>query len=313
MNNTTNELNELYNAGVSEALAKRAHEANSYSDYKEGSATAEYQQCVDNAKKIADHQKNNVDSMHHEKIESLLIKYASRLAKNMNDRFSIDARVPSILITGGSNFPVRKKEKQNDARDKNMKEWQEINDLLDKIRSVGKGGISSDDPEAIKKLEMKLANLEKSQKVMKEVNAYYRKNKTLDGCPSLSNDSVNELKKEMDSTWHTSPKPFETFMLSNNNAEIKRIKSRIEALKNKSEQHFEGWEFDGGKVEVNEETNRLCIYFDGKPDEAVRTKLKSNGFRWAPSVGAWQRQYTQNAIYSIKRIPEVMEMVQNEI
>ena len=26
--------------------------------------------------------------------------------------------------------------------------------------------------------------------------------------------------------------------------------------------------------------------------------LKSNGFRWAPSVGAWQRQLNDNAIYA---------------
>ena len=34
----------------------------------------------------------------------------------------VDARVPSILIAGGSNFPTRKKEKQNAARDSNYQE-----------------------------------------------------------------------------------------------------------------------------------------------------------------------------------------------
>ena len=30
--------------------------------------------------------------------------------------------------------------------------------------------------------------------------------------------------------------------------------------------------------------------------------LKSNGFRWAPSVGAWQRQLTDNAIRAADRL-----------
>ena len=73
--------------------------------------------------------------------DSLLDTYARKLAANMNHGYEIDARVPSILIAGGSNFPVRKKEKQNAARDSNMQEWQYIQGLLDKIRSTGMGGI----------------------------------------------------------------------------------------------------------------------------------------------------------------------------
>ena len=33
-------------------------------------------------------------------------------------------------------------------------------------------------------------------------------------------------------------------------------------------------------------------------DEAARDELKANGFRWAPSVGAWQRQLNKNAYYA---------------
>ena len=43
--------------------------------------------------------------MYHEKIDSLLDTYARKLAANMNKGYEIDARVPSILIAGGSNFP----------------------------------------------------------------------------------------------------------------------------------------------------------------------------------------------------------------
>jgi hypothetical protein len=47
---------------------------------------------------------------------------------------------------------------------------------------------------------------------------------------------------------------------------------------------------------------RLQLLFDGKPDEKTRSVLKSNGFKWAPSQNAWQRQLTENAKYSLQRI-----------
>ena len=128
---------------------------NSFSDYKEGSATAEYRAMVDKAAAIAEQQKSRVDPMYHEKIDHLLDTYARKLAENMNQGFAIDARVPSVMIAGPANFPVGKKEKQNRARDSNMEEWRYIQGLLDKIRSTGMGGISADDPAAVEKLQKK--------------------------------------------------------------------------------------------------------------------------------------------------------------
>ena len=283
---------------INEAAAKRAKDMNSFSDYKQGSATAEYRHYVDEAVQLAERQKQRVDPMYHEKIDSLLDTYARKLAANMNKGYEIDARVPSILIAGGSNFPTRKKEKQNATRDSNYREWQDIQGLLDKIRSTGMGGISADDPQAVQKLEKKLESLEKAQETMKAVNAYYRKHKTLDGCPHLPPEGLEKLKADMASSWHLGDKPFATWALSNNSAEIRRVKDRIKSLSQQKEIGFVGWEFDGGKVEANTEANRLQIFFEDKPDEATREALKSNGFRWSPKAGAWQRQLTSNAYYA---------------
>ena len=95
---------------------------------------------------------------------------------------------------------------------------------------------------------------------------------------------------------------FESYQLTNNNAEIRRVKARIEQLSKQAQQEFSGWEFDGGCVEMNREDNRLQVFFDGKPDADTRAELKSSGFRWAPSVGAWQRQLTDNAIRAADRL-----------
>lgn len=117
---------------INEAAAKRAKQAISFSDYKPGSATAEYRHYVDEAAELAARQKKRVDPSFHEKIDGLLDAYARKLAANMNKGYEITARVPSIMIAGGSNFPVRKKEKQNAAADKNMEEYREIQGLLGK-------------------------------------------------------------------------------------------------------------------------------------------------------------------------------------
>ena len=107
--------------------------------------------------------------------------------------------------------------------------------MLDKIRSTGMGGISADDPNAVSKLESKLAKLEQAQETMKAVNAYYRKNKTLDGCPHLSPEQIEKLKASMSGSYRANPKPFESYQLSNNNAEIHRLKDRITALTRRKE------------------------------------------------------------------------------
>lgn len=285
---------------IDEAAAKRAKDMNSFYDYVPGSATAAYREMVDRAYALGEQQKGRVDPMYHEKIDGLLDRYARKLAENINQSNAIDARVPSIMIAGGSNFPVRKKEKQNAARDKNMGEYRQIEGILDKIRSTGTGGISADDGRAVEKLEAKLAGLESMQEEMKTVNAYYRKHKTLEGCPGLSSEDIGKLQSSMASDWRKNPVPYPSYLLTNNNANIRRTRQRIEGLKSQSE--YAGWTFPGGEVKINETENRLQLIFEGKPSEDQRRELKQNGFKWAPSQGAWQRQLTKNAIYAASRI-----------
>lgn len=288
---------------INEEAARRANDMNSFRDYKAGSATAEYRRMVDAATELAERQKQRVDPMYHEKIDRLLETYCRKLAENMNVSYFIEARCPSILISGGGNFPVRKKEKQNAARDRNLEEWNYIQGLLDKIRSVGTGGISSDDPQAVEKLEAKLAALEKHQEMMKAANAAIRMKDPAKGDAKLAElgytpEDIAKL-REPDFCGRIG---YPAYLLQNNNANIRRIRGRIEELKKRTENTPEGWEFDGGRVVVNTTENRLQIIFDGKPDADIRTELKGEGFRWAPSQGAWQRQLTDNAMRAARRL-----------
>ncbi|UDK94878.1 hypothetical protein EYB33_00570 (plasmid) [Lysinibacillus sphaericus] len=94
---------------IDEEAARRAKEANSFSDYLPGSATENYRQSIDAATKIAERQKLQVDASFHDKIDGLLDTYARKLAENLNKSFEINARVPSMMITGEETFQPRKK------------------------------------------------------------------------------------------------------------------------------------------------------------------------------------------------------------
>ena len=287
---------------INEDLARRAKEMNSFSDYVPGSATQSYRAEVDEAAALAERQKQRVDPMYHDKIDSLLDAFARKLADNINRRNEIATRVPSILVAGGSNFPVRKKEKQNRADDAAMEEYRQIRGLLDKIRGTGMGGISADDPAAVDKLKAKLRGLEALQDKMKAVNAYYRKHRTLEGCSQLSAEEIETLKAGMARSWRSEPKPYEGYLLTNNSAVIRQTKKRIKELSHKAETEYEGWAFEGGEVKMNREANRLQVFFDEKPDRDTCSAMRHSGFKWAPSVGAWQRQLNDNAIYAAKNL-----------
>lgn len=165
--------------------------------------------------------------------------------------------------------------------------------------------ISSDDPDAVQKLQEKLTALEKLQAKMKTTNAYYRKHQTCRGCEGITDEEAARLDQRVKDgySWETAPYP--AYALSNNNQEIHRIKKRLETLTQNREVGFQGWEFDGGKVVANDDQNRLQIFFDEIPPAEVREALKGHGFRWARSEGAWQRQLSSNAIYAARHIAAI--------
>ena len=181
--------------------------------------------------------------------------------------------------------------------------------MLSRIRSIGngKGIIKSGDVDAVERLEKKLNGLKALQEKMKAANAYYRKNKTLDGCPVLTQEQIDNLKEKMQKDWHYEDKPFATYQLSNNNAEIHRIEGRLKKLRAaKTEGNTESENTYFRTVE-NAEIMRLQLFFDDKPESNVRDVLKKNGFRWSRKNNCWQRQLTDNARYSLERAKKELE------
>lgn len=175
-----------------------------------------------------------------------------------------------------------------------------------KAETYGQHGISADDPEAVIKLREKLAGLEQSQETMKAANRIIRskpKEKVTDEkLAKLADIGISESNaRQLFEPDFCGRIGFPGYALQNNNANIRRVKQRIDELKAKpttstSEQI--------GAVEVieNAELNRVQLIFPGKPSAEVRAELKSNGFRWAPSNKAWQRHLSSRAVNLAKNI-----------
>jgi hypothetical protein len=163
--------------------------------------------------------------------------------------------------------------------------------------------ISASDPLAVEKLTEKLQSCEELQTVMKDVNAHWRKHGTCTGAPGITDAQAEKLDNKIAATTRSwERQPFSGYDLTNNNSEIKRLKTRIAETTRYQEVGFSGWEFYDGRAEANTELNRLQLFFDEKPNEVERARLKANGFKWAPTHGAWQRQLTDNAIYAADRL-----------
>jgi hypothetical protein len=168
--------------------------------------------------------------------------------------------------------------------------------------AAGNHAISGDNPEAVNLYREKLVILEADQEEMKAINKAFGKGDEALKALGLDDARIAKIKKAVESAPSFAKKPYPAWALSNNNAEIRRVKEKIEQLSKLDTVNAETITFNGGKLLINTEANRVQFLFEGKPGEEIRALLKSCGFRWAPSEGAWQRQRTMNAINAAKRL-----------
>ncbi len=171
--------------------------------------------------------------------------------------------------------------------------------------------ISSDDPEAIVKLREKIADAEADRDLDKADNRKLRKAKlptagfTVDDLKAagVSGEGMKEIVtlKRIGCLYGDMVK-IPGYSISNATANIKRMRDRLTSLEKEFARAEEGdVEYaisvagDSVTVTENVDENRLQLSFPGKPSEAVRKVLKGNGFRWARSLGVWQRLLNGNA------------------
>lgn len=186
-------------------------------------------------------------------------------------------------------------EKSIEARDK-MQEYERRAMVAEENTAI-----SSDDPDAIEKIQEKLEHLEKKQGLMVNSNKIMRKK-----------GLTNEQKQEQIAALYGVPVEkvrkvvevggFHSWQLSNNNAEIRRLRERVKNLEALNARQDKEYEIGPIRIVENATENRVQMFFPGKPDEDTRKALKRNGFRWAPSVGAWQAFFSNRAIATAKGI-----------
>lgn len=266
-------------APINEELARWAHESHSFSDYKTGSATAEYNAQVAEVAELAEKVKSSAPEEFHSEIDSLVSRYASRLAEWTNRRNRIESSCPSWFVSGPANYPMRKFEKQQAALKNCYDDLEKIEHIKARIKNFANRPIMSGDESAIDRLTEKVEKLRKKREEMKQENAEARKaGKTA---------------------------PYGSYTLSNSLANLRTAEKRLEELKKAKETPTAAADdLKNGfcKVIRNTDIMRLQLVFSGKPDDETRNILKSNGFKWAPSQKAWQRQLNNNAVYAAKRV-----------
>lgn len=166
--------------------------------------------------------------------------------------------------------------------DKSVELHNVARELEERAERIGTGGISSDDPDALQKLEAKLLQTQETHALMIERNREAR--------------AIGQ------------PRPYAAYQLSNSNGNIASIKKRIASLQNarnatpRDSVAGNGWRF----AESIEE-NRYMFTFDAIPSEQIRQLLRSRAFKWSPSRNAWVRQRTGNARFAVDHLLTQLE------
>lgn len=163
--------------------------------------------------------------------------------------------------------------------------------------------ISSDDPDAVRKLREKLEGLARDQARFKTVNAAIRRKDTAAGDRALAElGCTPEQIAKLRTPDFCGRIGIPDYVLSNNNGNMRRIRERIEQLERARERQGRPdrrIEAIGCTVRDNVEANRLQLEFDSRPNKEIVEALKRNGFRWAPSEQAWQRQRNNAAEHAV--------------
>lgn len=149
--------------------------------------------------------------------------------------------------------------------------------------------ISSDDPDAIDALRVKLAKLERLRADMVCINRQYRCG-GVDSVAGISDEQRDKIRFAMaDTSCGRRRAPFESYQLTNLGAKIRTTAKRIAEMEAKSADVTTVKTHGDVILRDDVEANRIQLVFPGKPDQAIIDALKQYGFKWSPSNGAWQR------------------------
>lgn len=198
----------------------------------------------------------------------------------------------------------RRHRRDIDRIDRNMRKASEAagqaEDLRRRAAKIG-STISSEDPDAIEKLEAKLADLEASRVAMKAVNdAYRRGGWDAVRAKGLMTEAQIAETQRMAKLMPGRDVPFRSYAFTNTAGEIARLKKRIAELQ-EGPPTLDPIEGDGWRIEARPDLNRVAISFDEKPSAEITSKLKRGGWRWSPRAGAWLRLFNKATLWAVEQ------------
>lgn len=242
-------------------------------------------------------------------IDVEMIEFQKRYADKYNVQLSARARVMSTMIAGPSKFPTRRNEKASNAYEKGVDEMMTWRGRA--VNAISKNVKDNQIAEAggeIEVMKSKIESAEEMQTIMKQCNKIIRSKKLSDDEKiikmveiGISEDTVREVMKPD----YMGRVGFASYELTNNNANIKRMKARVIEMQTREDTPTSEIEFNGGTIIDNCEDDRVQIFFDENPDDEMIAKLRGSGWHWKRSIEAWQRKRTANAMVSAKQILEV--------
>ena len=243
-----------------------------------------------------------------------MVKYKEFYKNGTEEQLHRHSGLFSSFISGPANFPVRQQQKKGEIYDRKRNEFS-VKDakvqraIKKRLGLIKPRGISSDDPEAIKKIDAKITEVEKRHTRMKAANKLIRNKKTTDEekkkqLKELGYDDsmISNLMNSGETYSNWEGQGYASFHLSGNTAEIRRLKKRKTNLEKQRSDTTSTTIMNEVEIEDNVEDNRLRILFDEKPDPETIRDLKSSGFRWSPRNSAWQRYRSSAANYEAERI-----------
>ena len=233
-------------------------------------------------------------------------KYKEKYIQMLSHWLRSKSNCISSMITGPSNFPVRRAEKANRNEENRYKDFRDWRDkIFLSFKRQAKRKAIEDAGGELEINKSKIADLLVYQEYMKRINkahaAYMKKpNSILEA--NLTEDEKDYIIKWVPkASYYT--KPFQQFQLTNNLAKIKNTQARIKELEKKAyfaNQEVKEYEVTGGKLILNYKDDRIQIFNETKPEQSVINSYKSHGLRWSPYNKCWQRQITPNAKFSMK-------------
>lgn len=231
-----------------------------------------------------------------EELEALLIRYSNRYISLLCAWLYSHSNVASSFVTGPANFPVARNQKRSNWANNHYNEFRSWRDRALKAIKKGLKPKISELDQARKNLESRI----RSQRVMVTANKLIRKGgDDLREQLSLLGFSDAEIIRLLIPAW-TNRKGFAPFQLSNNNAQIQRLKIRVALLEEKQKNADTvgsiAEEIKDVRLVQNYEIDRVQILFPIKPPKTVCQSLHKLGFIWTPSNKAWQRKLTRVAV-----------------